>query len=485
MTPQRQLLRLRFTLALVGLLGVLAIVIPASTWAAPAPAEARAIAREAYVYGVPLVMNYKAIYLNAVWKESPEFKAPFNQIKNIARVSTPEDKAIVAPNADTPYSWAYLDLRAEPVVLTIPQIESSRYFSIQLIDAYTHNFAYAGTRATGNAAGSLLIVGPEWKGNQPQGISRVIQSETPLILALYRTQLLGPDDLENVKKIQAGYGVQTLSQFLGTAAPPAAPDLTFPVWDEKEAQDLGFFEYLDFMLRLCPVHSSERELRARFAALGIGGGSPVKADKLSPELKQALIAGIVDMRGAIQKKAEADLPFADMALASLDVFGSREQLEAAARRQNLRDFYVLRGIGTIFGIYGNSGEEAVYPALMLDAENRPLDGAAHDYRLRLPPGKPLPAKAFWSLTMYDGVNKLLVANPLNRYLINSSMLPTLKRDADGGLTIYIQHASPGTDSDPNWLPAPNGPFQVDLRLYLPDAEVLDHMWKAPPMERVR
>lgn len=449
------------------------------------PAEARAIAAEAYLYGLPLVMNYKTMYLSAVAKDSPEFKAPFNQIKNIARVSTPDDKAIVAPNVDTPYSWAYLDLRAEPVVLSTPAVEPGRYFSIQLIDAYTHNFAYIGTRATGNAAGSFLVVGPEWKGATPKGISRVIPSETPFVFALYRTQLFGPGDLDNVKKIQAGYRVQTLSQFLGTSAPPAAPELSFPAWDEKNLQGVEFFAYLDFVLRLCPVHPSERALRAHLAAIGVGGGPAFDAGKFSPEMKQALVAGLADMRAAIQKKIEADLPFMDVTLTSLDVFGTREQYEAAARRNNLKNFYGLRAMGTIFGIYGNSGEEAVYPTYLVDSENQPLDGAKHHYRLRLPAGKPLPAKAFWSVTMYDGVTFLLVANPIHRYLINSPMLPSLKRDADGGLTLYIQHQSPGKDLEANWLPAPNGPFRVNLRLYLPEPEVLDHRWILPPLERVK
>jgi hypothetical protein len=330
-----------------------------------------------------------------------------------------------------------------------------------------------------------LIAGPDWKGETPEGISGVLASETPSVFALYRTQLFGPDDLDNVKKIQSGYKVQTLSQFLGTAAPPAAPALSFPAWDEKKAQGLGFFEYLDFMLRRCPVHPSEQALRKQFAAIGIGGGTPFDPGKFSPEMLEALGAGMADMRAAIQKKLEADLPFTDTTLASLDTFGSREQYEAAARRSNLKNFYVMRAMGTILGLYGNSGEEAVYPTYLVDSENRALDGAAHRYRLRLPAGsKPLPAEAFWSLTMYDGKTILLVANPIHRYLINSPMLPSLKRDADGGLTLTIQHDSPGKELESNWLPAPNGPFEVQMRLYLPEPQVLEHKWKMPPLERV-
>ncbi len=451
------------------------------------PAQARAIAKEAYVYGLPLVMNYKTMYQLAVRKESPEYKAPFNQIKNLARLATPEDTTIVTPNADTPYSSVWLDLRAEPIVLSTPQVEPGRYFSVQLIDLHTFNFAYLGTRTTGDAPGNFLIAGPAWKGGKLKGISCVIHSETPFAYAVYRTQLHRPDDLENVKKLQAGYKVQTLSQFLGTATPPAAPNLAFPSWDEKKAQGLGFFEYLDFMLRLCPVHPSERALRGRFASINVdvSSGPPFDAGKLSPEVKEALVAGMTDMRAAIKAKIDGDAPFLDVALASLDYAGSRKQLKAAARRENLKDFYVLRAICTIIGLYANSAEEAIYPMYLIDSEGRPLDGAKYNYRLRLPPGKPLPAKAFWSVTMYDGVTGLLVANPINRYLINSPMFSTLKRDADGGLTLYTQRDSPGKEKESNWLPAPNGPFYLAMWLYLPEPEVLDHKWQAPPLERVK
>jgi hypothetical protein len=447
--------------------------------------EARTIAKEAFLYGLPLVMNYKAIYLEAVWKESPDFKAPFNQIKNIARVSTPDDKAIVTPNADTPYSYAFLDLRAEPMVLTTPKVEPGRYFSVQLIDLYTFNFAYLGTRTTGNTAGNFLIAGPDWKGKAPKGISRVFRSETPLVVAFYRTQLFGANDLEKLKRVQAGYKVRTLSQFSGTAAPAAAPELAYPVWDEKKAQGLGFFEYLDFVLRLCPVQPSERKIRERLASINVGGGNPLDAGKLSPEVKDALVSGMAEMRAEFQKKNEADIPFGNFSLASLDIFGSREELEAAGRRWNLKDYYYLRAVGTVFGIWGNSGEEAIYPGYLVDSDGQPLDGAEHQYRMRLPAGKPVPARAFWSLTMYDGLTSLLVANPIDRYLINSPMLPALKHDADGGLTIYIQRDSPGKDKESNWLPAPTGPFRVVMRIYLPEPEVLEHKWQQPGLERVK
>jgi hypothetical protein len=469
---------------ITGLLLIMAVPL-ASGAAEIAPAQAQALGKEAYLYGLPLVLHYREIYLESVWKESGDFKAPFNQLCNLARLATPEDKAIVAPNCDTPYSIAWLDLRAEPMVISTPSVEQGRYFSVQLVNLYAMNDGYLGTRTTGNSAGNFLIVGPGWKGDQPAGVSRVIPSETWIIRALFRTQLFGPGDLDNVKKIQAGYRVQTLSQFLGTAAATKAPVLRFPAWDEKKSQGLGFLEYLDLMLRLCPVHPSERALRARLAAIGVGGGTPIDLEKLSREAKEAIAAGMTEMRTAIQRRAESDVPFMDGALGLADFYGSREQLEAAARRWCLRDFYYLRSVGAIYGLDGHSVEEAIYSPYKLDSDDQPLDGAKHDYCLRLPTGKPLPARAFWSVTMYDAKTLLLVSNPINRYLINSAMLPDLKRDADGVFTLYVQRDSPGKDKESNWLPAPNGPFIVNIRLYLPEPEVQEHRWKQPPLERVK
>ena len=257
------------------------------------PAEAREIAKEAYVYGFPMVDNYRVQYGYFVDRQNPEFKAPWNQIRNIPRVFTPDDKAIQTPNSDTPYSFAGLDLRAEPIVLTVPPIDKGRYFSIQLIDAYTFNFAYVGTRTTGNDGGSYLIAGPDWKGELPKDVDKLIRAETQFVLAGYRTQLFNPGDLDNVKKIQHGYKVQTLSAFLGTAAPPAAPVIEFikPLSAADEKTSTQFFNILSFVLQFCPTHPSERELMARFAKIGVGAGKTLNASK--PEMKTAIEQGIL------------------------------------------------------------------------------------------------------------------------------------------------------------------------------------------------
>ncbi|MEE4113704.1 MAG: DUF1254 domain-containing protein [Desulfobacteraceae bacterium] len=169
------------------------------------PAEARAIAKEAYIYGFPMVDHYRIQFSYFEDKNDPNYKTPWNQLINVPRVYTPEDTAIQTPNSDTPYSFIGMDLRAEPMVLTLPKIEKKRYFTVQLIDAYTFNFAYIGSRATGNDGGSYLIAGPNWKGKTPKGIKEVIKSETEFVFGAFRTQLFNPADLDNVKQVQAGY----------------------------------------------------------------------------------------------------------------------------------------------------------------------------------------------------------------------------------------------------------------------------------------
>jgi hypothetical protein len=436
-------------------------------------AEARAIAKDAYIYGFPLVDSSRIQHAYFVNRGNPEYKAPWNQIASLARLTTPEDKAVQTPNSDTPYSVLGMDLRAEPIVLTVPAMEKERYFSIQLIDAYTFNFAYIGSRTTGNDGGSYLIAGPGWKGDVPNGVKEVIRSETELLLAIYRTQLLNPGDLDNVKKAQAGYKVQTLSAFLGTAAPKAAPVIDFikPLTPAEQKNSLQFFNNLNFVLQFCPTNPSETELMARFAKIGVGAGKTFDASKLSPEVKAAIEQGMADAGtdfANLQKRIDAG----EVTLG--DMFGTREYL---------KNNYLYRMAAAVLGIYGNSKQEAMYPVYAIDADAKKLDGA-NLYTLRFAPDQLPPVNAFWSLTMYELPASLLVANPINRYLLNSPMLPQFKRDADAGITFYIQNSSPGPDKEANWLPAPKGPFTMYMRLYWPKPEALEGRWTAPPLKRL-
>jgi hypothetical protein len=433
------------------------------------PEEARAIARDAYIYGYPLMDNYRIQYAYFVDAKSPEFKALYNQLVNVPRVFTPADKAVQTPNSDTPYSWAGLDLRAEPVVISLPQIEQSRYFSVQLIDYYTFNFAYLGSRATGNGGGNFMIAGPGWKGETPPGIAKVVACETELALALFRTQLFNPADLDNVKKIQSSYRVQPLSAFLGKPAPAAAPPIAFvpPLSPKDQKSSLGFFGVLNAALQFCPVNPAETELRARFAKLGIEAGATFDAAGLPPAIAQAMRDGIADAWASF---AEGKKLVEQGKVTSGDVLGTRE---------HLRNNYLYRMLGAVLGIYGNSREEAMYPAYYVDAVGAPLTGDKR-YVLRFPPGQLPPVNSFWSLTMYEQPASLLVANPIDRYLLNSPMMPQFQMDTDGGLTLIIQNAPPaGRES--NWLPAPGGPFSLIMRLYWPKPEALSGAWTPPPV----
>jgi hypothetical protein len=361
-----------------------------------------------------------------------------------------------------------MDLRAEPMVLTVPPIEKERYFSIQLIDAYTFNFDYIGSRATGNEGGSYMIAGPNWKGETPKGVKTVFRSETEFVFAVYRTQLFKPDDIDNVKKVQAGYKAQTLSTFLGQPAPKAAPAIDFikPLTPAEEKTSPEFFKILNFVLQFCPTDPSETELMAGFAKIGVGAGKTFDASKLSPEMKTAIEQGMGDAWTAF---AGLEKEFAAGKVTSGDVFGTRAFL---------KNNYLYRMGAAVLGIYGNSKLEAMYPMYLVDAAKQKLDGA-NRYIVRFAPGELPPVNAFWSLTMYEMPQSLLVANPINRYLLNSPMLPQFKKDADGGLTLLIQNESPGKDKESNWLPAPT------MRLYWPKEEATEGKWSAPLAQQVK
>jgi hypothetical protein len=455
-------------------LGLYALLLgsnPVAGQTATSATEIRGVAKEAYIYGFPIVDEYLTMYAFSIDKGNPQYKGPFNSILNFARVFTPEDTAFVTPNSDTPYTFLGLDLRAEPVVITIPPIEKNRYFVFQMLDLYTFNFDYIGTRTTGNGGGNFMIAGPGWHGQTPKGITKVIHSETELVSVVGRTQLFNPADLDNVRKIQSQYKVQTLSAFLGKPAPlPApAPNWVKPVLPTEMKTSVEFFNVLNFVLQFCPTSPSEKDLRAKFAEIGIVPGKTFDVASLSPEAKKAFQEGMADGQKEIDARRAATNGKMD------DLFGTRAFL---------KNDYVARATGAQMGIGANSREEAQYPIYENDSTGQPLNGSKGKYTLHFAKGQFPPVNAFWSLTMYDLPEQLLVKNPINRYLINSPMLPNLKLDADGGLTIYIQAESPGKDKETNWLPAPSGPFMLAMRYYLPKPQLIDGKWKSPVVTRV-
>src|SRR2546427_5021877 len=245
MLTKRDLLR---SAGLAAMTATTAKSFPAFAQDRPGFLKAKDIAEEGFIYGLPIVMNYAVMNEYAIDRNSGQFKAPFNQIKNEPNVFTYKDTAIVTPNSDTPYSFAWMDLRAEPIVLSVPAVDPKRYYSVMLCDGNTYNYGYIGSRATGSEAGDYMVVGPDWKGETPPGIKKVFRSSTQFSAVPYRTQLFNPEDMPNVVKIQAGYKVQPLSQDLKQPAPPAALAVNFPKIN-KEMVKTGFFDYLAFALQ--------------------------------------------------------------------------------------------------------------------------------------------------------------------------------------------------------------------------------------------
>lgn len=433
-----------------------------------ARSEIRAIVADAFVFAYPMLFNYKTLYAQAVDATSPQAIPGFGRFRHYARAYTPDDTDIVTPNNDTPYSWAWLDLRAEPWVLSVPAVPGDRYVVFQWIDLFTFNFAYVGVRSTGCDAGDYLFATRAWDGEVPPGIKQVFRSETDVILTLTRTGLDGPDDVPNVQALQAQYRLRPLSEVAGTAAPAPAPAIDWPAWDEAKATGEHFGAYLNLLLGLCqPPDPSEVELLERFARVGIGPALPWDPAALDPETREAVRAGVAEGRERLADAVAATH-------SSEGLFGTRAMLG---------NDYLKRAVAAAAGIYGNNAEEALYIGWHADDHSEQLSGECR-YRLHFPAGGLPPVSGFWSVTMYRLPERLLAANPIDRYAIGDRT-PGLVLGDDGSLTIAVQRDRPADPAEAaNWLPAPDGPFNCVFRLYGPGPEILDGTWQEPPMIRV-
>ena len=447
--------------------------------AAPGIEETKAIAEEGFIYGLPIVMNYAVMYEYAVDTKSTQFKALFNQLNNMHRVATYEDTAVITPNSDTPYSLGFLDLRAEPVVLSVPAVAKPRYYSVQLTDGNTFNYGYIGSRATGTEPGDYLVAGPDWKGDTPAGIKKVFSSTTPFSIIIYRTQLFNPGDISNVEKVQGGYKVQPLSAFLKQPAPPAAPKIDF-LPATTEGIKANFFEYLNFALQFVPPSPEDKDIRAKLASIGIGTSKTFEFKDLSVEHKAAVGLGMKEGDEKVDKFLASGMKNVNgWNIGSF--FGDKNFYKGD---------WLKRAAAAKGGLYGNDAVEATYPYTRTDATGETLDGSKHNYTLTFPAGQLPPVNSFWSVTMYDGKSQLLIKNPINRYLLNSPMLSSMKKNADGSLTLYIQKDSPGAGKENNWLPAPNDTIYLVMRLYWPKPEAPSILppgegsWKPPGIVKV-
>ena len=432
------------------------------------------VAREAYVFFFPMLMGYRYLFGSFLVPGLASYQVPLNTLGGQPRTLDHTFKDVITPNADTPYSMAALDLRAEPMVLSVPGV-TDRFYHFQLEDLWGHNVDYVGVRATGTGAGTYLLAGPGWAGEAPVDVASVLRFETDVVFVIGRTQLLGPGDVERCGRIMAAYDLRPLSAHVGGPAGSAEP-FDWPVWDDAASRDERFIGYVNALLPLCePFHPEDLAPLQRFANIGIRPGQPLDIAALDDQSRDALRAGVAQARAEIETKI-GQLGRTVNGWSMTEVFGDREWY---------RGDHLFRAAGAMIGWGGNNASEAVYPIARADADGRPLHGE-HRYSLTL--ASPPPAEAFWSITMYDtsydGAAGYLVDNPIGRYLVNWTTEGLVRGD-DGSLMIHIQHDEPdGPEGRANWLPAPDGPFYLVLRLYLPEQAALDGSWQPPPIKLV-
>jgi len=428
--------------------------------------EAREIAKQAYIFAYPMLEDFKTMTIQAI---GPGL---FNKFYNSRKLRGPDYKEVVRPNNDNIYSALWLDLRSEPVVVSVPAVED-RYYSFQMIDMYTHNFAYVGTRATGTGARTFVISGAFWQGSVPTGVDDVFRSEGNFVLCLVRiaVDMEVEGDLDKVLEIQKGHEIQPLSSYLGEEAPPAADPTIFPTYDTTKAESVEFISYFNFLLGQLEVHPSEKELIEQFGKIGIGPNLPFDFNSMPLGIREAVEEGIKGALETIRNPGEMVGISKNGWNLTKRIFGSREEMQGK---------YEVRAAAAYLGLYGNSLEEAYCPNGLVDGDGDVYDGSKFKYVLsfdsdELPPVEP---KGFWSITMY-GEDQFLVANEINRYSIGDRT--NMKYGEDGSLVIYIQHESPGADKESNWLPAPDGIFSISMRIYLPSEVALNPLYCPPPV----
>jgi hypothetical protein len=438
-----------------------------------APAGPLGIATEAYIYGYPLVTTEmtRRILTNVVKPEG--LHAPMGQFANAREYPTAAFKAVTAPNADTLYSSAFLDLSQGPWVLQLPD-EHGRYYLMPMLEAWTNVFADPGTRTTGTGAGEFAIVGPGWHGELPPGVEE-LRSSTNLVLIIGRTYCTGtPEDYAAVHAIQDQYKLVPLSAYGKPYTPP--PGKVDPSIDTKTAtreqvermDTVSFFKLLAELMKQNPPYAEDAPILARLAQIGLVPGQDFDPSKL------ASVPNIQDVPKLGVERIVAHYP-----ASGADVNGWVFFKPAGRYGTD----YIQRALITRYGFGCNIEDDAVYPSAKTDSAGRPLDGA-NKYVIRVLRGQMPPVRGFWSLTMYDA-QWFFVANPLNRYTL--SQRNALKPNPDGSIDLYIQAVNPGSDKEPNWLPAPNGPFELTLRMYWPKEHppsILDGSWQPPAVERV-
>jgi hypothetical protein len=433
---------------------------------------------QAVIYGLPLVMM-DITMRNFTNTPSPR-GAPINQFVHERAFPPASFKQVVRLNVDTLYSSAFLDLSKEPLVMSVPDTHG-RYYLLPLMDAWTNVFATPGTRTRGNTAANIVIAGPDWTGSAPAGME-VLKSPTNMVWLLGRTQTNGPEDYSAVHAVQDGYKLTPLSQLGHAFAPPSAavdPNYdakTPPIEKLKAMSSAQYFESLARLLKENPPPAADAPVIAKLARIGIVAGKPFDPSQLDPavskELDRAVSLALQKLQAAVAQMGATDPDHSKngwrIPPMTVGNFGTN---------------YQLRAVITLIALGANLPADAVYPTTFVDGAGSTLIGT-NRYTLHFKEGETPPVNAFWSVTLY-GPDSFFVPNTINRYAISSWM--PLKRGKDGSLDIYIQKDSPGNERQSNWLPAPDGDFNLTLRMYWPknkQPSILDGSWVPPAVTKV-
>jgi hypothetical protein len=431
------------------------------------PDEASKIAHDAYIFCFPLNYYYRTIYSQIVDPNNKKSLGGFGKWRHDG-LATPADKETTMPNNDTPYSWAWVDVRSEPWVLVQPPADGDRFYSSVWGDMWGHITDYPGSTIDGQKGGTYLLAPTSWKGELPKGISRAIYGETTILGTLTRTAVFSKKDLPNMEKIQQGYKLMPLSAYLNQPAPPATPKPAWPVWNEANMTNAEFFKLSNFLMQFVVPNDLDKPTYDQMAKLGIGPKGDYDPASLSPEILAAINKGITSAHGEIVDGAAK-------AVDSTSYYGNRSFIGTR---------YLDLAVGVeVGGILPNVPKQAFYGQWTKEPGGEMLDGSKHKYTFTFPKGQLPPVRFFWSLTMYDLNTRLLVANPIDRYSIGDRT-EGIKHNPDGGLTIYVQKDSPGKDKESNWLPAPDGHMSIISRMYGPDDKILKGTYKFPDPVKV-
>jgi len=422
-------------------------------------ADAKSIAADAYLQTYPLLLTARELDRQMNTADAPDYLGKFNGFRHQDGLASPKDASVRRKSFDAPYSWAWLDVRAEPVVVQLPAIPAGRFVVVQLYDLWGHNLLHVDAKTSGGKPVNVLVAGPGWKGAQPKGIDRVVRADTSLIGVTGRTAAATPGDAASVAALQQQFQIVPLSRFAKTAAPKAAPPIAFPKWDDAKADTGAFVGYVNALLPFVRLDAAEQVAFKRYAGIGMVAGKPWDPAKMDGAVVAAMDAGVNDARTRLEK-AMAD------ARGAVDPVGTREAFGGDSMK---------RAISAGFDLHRVARSEIIELPITGDGGGDPYEKGAK-YRLVFPAGQLPPVDGFWSLEMISVPDVRYRENPLNRYVIDSRMAG-LKKNADGSLEIAIQRETPGPELEANWLPSPDAGFSLTLRLYGPKQAAVDGTWK--------